>query len=249
MPQLIQTLENTVKHLFGNEYCLTDNKLINADTGAVVSLNNHHTGKLIREEFLKNLRLEEVKAELERLPPLAQTVTTMKVERITATQTEGTLATWAGVKAVLRNGEQFPEAYKLGDTLKVYVLSLSATLAGMRCEVSRTHPALVTYLLADYGVTVTKIVRVPGKMSHFVTPYTPKAGHLEKVSQLLAGEKLYPLSATEKAGELIRQAFYPAEVEIIELNYKKRIAKIRYSEKINLSQKKYLTGWHFVRES
>jgi transcription antitermination factor NusA-like protein len=202
-------------------------------------------------EFVQNMRLAWGRLHYEQWQSLAQTAVIMQVNRITLTETIGTLPGAEEVKLILPEKEQLTEHYRVGDTLAVYVQVVKSGKDVVWVRVSRTDPNLTACLLAEYlpkPVTISRLWRMAGEYSkvRLSEQYRLTHSQLNLISGQLGGESVQILPDRRDTKTFLRAAFEPAEVELVQLDYRKRRATIRVDQPVRLGQLRYLTGWHFT---
>lgn len=164
------------------------------------------------------------------------------------------------------------EHYRIGDRLKFYVVAVEKTLKGPGIILSRSHPKLISKLfelevpeIAQKTVEIKALVREPGSRSKIavvsleegVDPVGSCVGQkgtrVAAVINELGGEKIDIIEWSEDPAKFVINALSPAKVKEIEINEKKREAKVYVPEdqlslaigkggqNVRLAAK--LTGW------
>jgi N utilization substance protein A len=164
------------------------------------------------------------------------------------------------------------ERYPIGDRLKFYVLAVEKTFKGPGIVLSRSHPKLISKLfelevpeIAQKTVEIKALVREPGSRSKIavasleegVDPVGSCVGQkgtrVAAVINELGGEKIDIIEWSEDSARFMANALSPAKVKEMEINEKKREAKVYVPEdqlslaigkggqNVRLAAK--LTGW------
>ena len=165
-----------------------------------------------------------------------QELVTAKVERIDPITGNATLEI-GKAQAILPKGEQVPgEEYTEGELIKVYIVEVRSTEKGPKAMISRTHPGLVKRLfetevpeIYDGTVTVEAVSREAGARTKIavhsndeaVDPVGacigPRGARVNKIVEVLGGEKIDIVVYSEKPEEFIAAALAPADVLGVEI--------------------------------
>ncbi|HAW50339.1 TPA: transcription termination/antitermination protein NusA [bacterium] len=136
-------------------------------------------------------------------------------------------------EAILPSREQIKkEKYRIGDRIKVYVLTVDQDLKHSQIVLSRTHPGLIKRLfetevpeLVDGSAKIEKIVREPGVRSKIVISTTNKrldpigtlvgvkGGRIQGIIKELRGEKIDIIPYSEDIKEFITLTILPAKAK------------------------------------
>lgn len=175
--------------------------------------------------------------------------------------------------AIMHPEEKIPgEHYKIGNRLRFLILKVEESKKGSIIFVSRAHPDFVKKLfelevpeIAAGSIEIKAIVREPGVRSKVavksnVESIDPigscvgqKGTRINTIINELFGEKVDIIEWSDKPKELIANALSPAKILTIELEKKKRKAKIivpedqislvigRGGQNVRLASK--LSGW------
>ena len=166
----------------------------------------------------------------------SQDLVTAKVLRIDPLNGNVTLEIGNG-SALLPKSEQVPdEEFEVGDLTKVYVVEVKATEKGPRVMISRTHSGLVKRLfeqevpeIYDGIVTIHSISREAGARTKMavsskdenVDPIGAcigqKGTRVNKIVEMLGGEKIDIVKYSEDPKEFIAAALAPANVLNVEI--------------------------------
>lgn len=167
-----------------------------------------------------------------------QELVTAKVERIDPVTGNATLEI-GKAEAILPKGEQVPgEEYTEGELIKVFIVDVRDTEKGPKAMISRTHPGLVKRLfetevpeIYDGTVTIEAVSREAGARTkiavHSKDPDVdavgacigPRGARVNKIVEVLGGEKIDIVVYSDKPEEFIAAALAPArvlEVEIVD---------------------------------
>jgi len=166
-----------------------------------------------------------------------QEIITVKVQRVDAS-TGDVIVEIGRVEAVLPQNEQLPdETFREGDLIKVYVVDIKDLSRKVpKVTISRTHPGLVRRLfeqevpeIYDGTVEVKSISREAGfrsKIAVFsadedVDPVGacigPRGARVNKIVDMLSGEKIDIVRYSEDPAEFIAAALAPADVLSVEI--------------------------------
>jgi transcription termination/antitermination protein NusA len=137
------------------------------------------------------------------------------------------------------------ERYKIGDRVKVYVVSVSLTTRGAEIIVSRTHPDIVKRLfnleipeIANGIIQIKDIAREAGSRSKIsVSTDDPnidpigscigqRGARIQTIINELGGEKIDIIEYNEDAIKFITNALLPAKITDVELNEEEKTATI-----------------------
>lgn len=149
-------------------------------------------------------------------------------------------------EAVLPRGEQISrEHYRVGQRVRVYIVSVERTVRGPQITVSRTHPDLLKRLLElevpeiyNGTVEVKAIAREPGYRSKVavaalqsgVDPVGSCVGmrgvRIQNIVNELAGEKIDVVEWSRDERVFIANALSPAKVVEVYLNREEKAAKV-----------------------
>lgn len=153
------------------------------------------------------------------------------------------------------NGIMFPqdqipsEKYYIGQRLKVYVLKVEESPRGPRVLISRSHPNFIPVLfglevpeVAQGAVLIKAAAREPGLRTKMSVTATQKGvdpvgscvgqrgTRVSTVLSEIGDEKIDIILWDENAAKYIENALSPAKILKIELNEKKKEAKVAVSE-------------------
>ena len=158
-----------------------------------------------------------------------QELVTAKVERIDPVTGNATLEI-GKAEAILPKGEQVPgEEYTEGELIKVFIVDVRDTEKGPKAMISRTHPGLVKRLfetevpeIYDGTVTIEAVSREAGARTkiavHSKDPDVdavgacigPRGARVNKIVEVLGGEKIDIVVYSDKPEEFIAAALAPA---------------------------------------
>lgn len=146
--------------------------------------------------------------------------------------------------AVLPPSEQIRrERYKIGDRIKVYIVSVNLTTRGSEIIVSRTHPDIVRRLfvleipeIANETINIKGIAREAGSRSK-VAVYTDdesidpigscigqRGARIQTIINELGGEKVDIIEYNENPIKFITNSLLPAKITKVELNEEEKEA-------------------------
>lgn len=165
-----------------------------------------------------------------------QELVTAKVERIDPVTGNATLEI-GKAEAILPKGEQVPgEEYTEGELIKVFIVDVRDTEKGPKAMISRTHPGLVKRLfetevpeIYDGTVTIEAVSREAGARTkiavHSKDPDVdavgacigPRGARVNKIVEVLGGEKIDIVVYSDKPEEFIAAALAPARVLKVEI--------------------------------
>lgn len=195
------------------------------------------------------------------------------VERIDP-KTENAILTIGHSEATLPKAEQVPdEVIREGDHIKVYVVDVKETERGPRVMLSRTHPGLVKRLfetevpeIFDGTIEIKSVARQAGSRTK-IAVYSaneeidpvgacigPKGTRVNKIVEVLGGEKIDIVKYSEDPVAFISEALSPARVVSVEIeSTEPKVCKVSVPESqlslaignrgqnVRLAAK--LTGW------
>lgn len=165
-----------------------------------------------------------------------QELVTAKVERIDTVTGNVTLVI-GKADAILPKAEQVPgEEFTEGELIKVFIVDVRDTEKGPKAMISRTHPGLVKRLfetevpeIYDGTVTIEAVSREAGARTKIavhskeeeVDPVGacigPRGARVNKIVDVLGGEKIDIVVYSEKPEEFIAAALAPANVLKVEI--------------------------------
>lgn len=165
-----------------------------------------------------------------------QELVTAKVERIDPVTGNVTLVI-GKADAILPKAEQVPgEEFTEGELIKVFIVDVRDTEKGPKAMISRTHPGLVKRLfetevpeIYDGTVTIEAVSREAGARTKIavhskeeeVDPVGacigPRGARVNKIVDVLGGEKIDIVVYSEKPEEFIAAALAPANVLKVEI--------------------------------
>lgn len=165
-----------------------------------------------------------------------QELVTAKVERIDPITGNVTLVI-GKADAILPKAEQVPgEEFTEGELIKVFIVDVRDTEKGPKAMISRTHPGLVKRLfetevpeIYDGTVTIEAVSREAGARTKIavhskeeeVDPVGacigPRGARVNKIVDVLGGEKIDIVVYSEKPEEFIAAALAPANVLKVEI--------------------------------
>ena len=178
------------------------------------------------------------------------------------------------IEAVLPKREQIPgESFKPGDKVKALLLEVKKVRGIPQLTLSRTHPDFLKKLIEQEVpevqeglIEIKAVARIPGerakvavdskemKMDPVGIVVGLKGTRIQKISEVLNGEKIDVIRWSDDIEELIKRALSPAHpVKIKLFPYEKR-AEVAVPEEelslaigkkgINVKLASKLTGWH-----
>ncbi len=165
-----------------------------------------------------------------------QELVTAKVQRIDPVTGNVTLEI-GKAEAILPKGEQVPgEEFTEGELIKVFIVEVRTTEKGPKAMISRTHPGLVKRLfetevpeIYDGTVTIEAVSREAGARTKIavhskdeaVDPVGacigPRGSRVNKIVEVLGGEKIDIVVYSEKPEEFVAAALAPANVLKVEV--------------------------------
>ncbi len=165
-----------------------------------------------------------------------QELVTAKVQRIDPVTGNATLEI-GKAEAILPKGEQVPgEEYTEGELIKVFIVDVRDTEKGPKAMISRTHPGLVKRLfetevpeIYDGTVTIEAVSREAGARTKIAVHSKeedvdavgacigPRGARVNKIVEVLGGEKIDIVVYSEKPEEFIGAALAPAKVLNVEI--------------------------------
>lgn len=165
-----------------------------------------------------------------------QELVTARVQRVDPVTGNVTLEI-GKAEAILPRGEQVPgEAFTEGELIKVFIVDVRDTEKGPKAMISRTHPGLVKRLfetevpeIYDGTVTIESVSREAGARTKIavrskeenVDPVGacigPRGARVNKIVDILGGEKIDIVVYSEKPEEFIGAALAPARVLKVEI--------------------------------
>jgi N utilization substance protein A len=135
-----------------------------------------------------------------------------------------------------RNEIPVTSHYRVGDRIKVYVLSIDPEAKGPIIRVSRTHPQLVAKLfeqevpeIADGTVKIVKVAREPGSRTKIAVESTNpdvdpvgacvgvKGSRVQMIVRELENEKIDIVPFSAKLQQFITNALVPAQISSINI--------------------------------
>lgn len=165
-----------------------------------------------------------------------QELVTAKVERVDPVTGNVTLEI-GKAEAILPKGEQVPdEEFTPGELIKVFIVDVRDTEKGPKAMISRTHPGLVKRLfetevpeIYDGTVTIEAVSREAGARTKIAVHSKetdvdavgacigPRGARVNKIVEVLGGEKIDIVVYSEKPEEFIAAALAPANVLKVEI--------------------------------
>lgn len=141
-------------------------------------------------------------------------------------------------EAILPKGEQVPdEEFAEGQLIKVFIVDVKETEKGPKAMISRTHPGLVKRLfetevpeIYDGTVTIEAVSREAGARSKIAVDSKdenvdaigacigPRGSRVNKIVELLGGEKIDIITYSENPAEFVASALAPAKVLQVEID-------------------------------
>ncbi|MEG0546435.1 MAG: transcription termination factor NusA [Oscillospiraceae bacterium] len=160
-----------------------------------------------------------------------QELVTAKVQRIDPITGNVTLEI-GKAEAILPKGEQVPgETFVEDSLIKVFIVDVKETEKGPKAMISRTHPGLVKRLFEtevpevyDGTVTIDAVSREAGARTKIAVHSKdadvdavgacigPRGARVNKIVDVLGGEKIDIITYSEKPEEFIAAALAPADV-------------------------------------
>lgn len=185
-------------------------------------------GKHILRQAIREAEHGQIKAEFENKK---QEIITVKVSKVDPVSLDAIVEIGKITERLLRS-EQLPtDNFKEGDLVKVYVAEIREATKGPKATISRTHPGLVRRLLEsevpeifDGTVEIMSVSREAGSRSKIavhsadenVDPVGACIGQrgarINKIVELLGGEKLDVVRYSENPAEYVAAALAPADV-------------------------------------
>lgn len=223
----------------------------------------------------QGIREAESIMKYEKLQSRHQEIVTAKVQRIDP-QSGNAVVEFDGMEEVLLKSEQLPnEVLREGSLIKVYIVDIRdpKNNKNTRATISRTHPGLVRRLfetevpeIFDGTVEVKSVSREAGSRTKIAVHSAeadvdavgacigPRGARVNKIVDLLGGEKIDIVKYSESPAECISNALAPAEVlEVTVEEGKEKVCKVvvpahqlslaigNKGQNVRLAAK--LTGW------
>lgn len=160
-----------------------------------------------------------------------QELVTAKVQRVDPVTGNVTLEI-GKAEAILPKAEQVPdEGFTEGELIKVFIVDVKDTEKGPKAMISRTHPGLVKRLfetevpeIYDGTVTIESVSRDAGARTKIAVASKdenvdaigacigPRGSRVNKIVDLLGGEKIDIITYSEDPAEFVAAALAPAKV-------------------------------------
>ncbi|MFH0988249.1 MAG: transcription termination factor NusA [Parcubacteria group bacterium] len=177
---------------------------------------------------------------------------------------------------ILPQNEQIrTERYKVGDRLKVFVLSVSLNTRGPEIIVSRTHPDIVRELfhieipeIANGTIKIKSIAREAGGRTKIAVASEDqnldpigscigqRGSRIQTIIHELGGEKIDVIEYNDNAVKFITNAILPAKIKHVELNETDKTATLTVAPDQlslaigrggqNVRLASKLTSWHLT---
>ena len=165
-----------------------------------------------------------------------QELVTAKVQRIDPITGNATLEI-GKAEAILPKGEQLTgETFVEGELIKVFIVDVRETEKGPKAMISRTHPGLVKRLfemevpeIYDGTVIIDSVSRDAGSRTKMAVHSKdedvdaigacigPRGSRVNKIVEILGGEKIDIVNYSDKPEEYIAAALAPANVLKVEI--------------------------------
>lgn len=165
-----------------------------------------------------------------------QELVTAKVQRVDPVTGNATLEI-GKAEAILPKGEQLEgETFIEGELIKVYIVDVKETDKGPKAMISRTHPGLVKRLfemevpeIYDGTVIIDSVSRDAGSRTKLAVHSKdedvdaigacigPRGARVNKIVEVLGGEKIDIVNYSDKPEEFIAAALAPANVLKVEI--------------------------------
>lgn len=163
-------------------------------------------------------------------------IVTAKVENVDPVTGDATVSI-AKSETLLPRKEQIPgEKLNVGDLVKIYIVDVRETEKGPKIMVSRVHTGLVKRLfeqevpeIYDGNVEIKSVSREAGSRTKIAvfskdenvdaigSCIGPKGARVNKIIELLGGEKIDIVKYSEDPAEFIGAALAPAEIVSVEI--------------------------------
>lgn len=212
------------------------------------------------EEFGRVAALTAKQVILQKLREAEKDVKLSRYEKMVGTLLSGTIQRVVGGKVFVelaprtlgvieKKDQPRGEWYKVGDTLKVYLLAVEPGLRGVRISLSRTHPEFIRELfkaespeVATGVVEIKSIAREPGSRSKIaVMSHDPdvdpigacvgqRGSRINAVTSNLGEEKIDIISWSADPLLYVANSLAPAQVLDIEGNLDEQKAKVVVAE-------------------
>ena len=216
------------------------NKKAKVGEEILISLDTHDFGRIAaqiaKHVIHQGIRDAERGQVMMEFQSKQQELVTATVERIDPVTGNATL-TIGKAEAILPKGEQVPgETYVEGQLIKVFIVEARSTEKGPKAMISRTHPGLVKRLfetevpeIYDGTVTIEAVSREAGARTKIavyskdenVDPVGacigPRGARVNKIVEVLGGEKIDIVVYSEKPEEFVAAALAPANVLKVEV--------------------------------
>lgn len=204
-------------------------KLDKKDFGRIAA----QTAKHVIRQGIKDAEKNQILADFQ---SKNQELVTAKVQRIDPVTGNATLEI-GKAEAILPRGEQLDnEDFIEGDLIKVFIVDVKDTAKGPKAMISRRHPGLVKRLfemevpeIYDGTVIVDSVARDAGSRTKLAVHSKdedvdaigacigPRGARVNKIVEILGGEKIDIVTYSENPEEFISAALAPANVLKVEI--------------------------------
>ena len=204
-------------------------KLTKKDFGRIAA----QTAKHVIRQGIRDAEKDQI---LQDFQSKNQELVTAKVQRIDPVTGNVTLEI-GKAEAILPKAEQLPDdSFYEDELIKVFIVDVKQTEKGPKAMISRTHPGLVKRLfemevpeISDGTVTIGSVSRDAGSRTKLAVHSKdedveaigacigPRGARVNKIVEILGGEKIDIVNYSENPEEFIAAALAPANVLKVEI--------------------------------
>lgn len=204
-------------------------KLTKKDFGRIAA----QTAKHVIRQGIRDAEKDQI---LQDFQSKNQELVTAKVQRIDPVTGNVTLEI-GKAEAILPKAEQLPDdSFYEDELIKVFIVDVKQTEKGPKAMISRTHPSLVKRLfemevpeIYDGTVTIDSVSRDAGSRTKLAVHSKdedvdaigacigPRGARVNKIVEILGGEKIDIVNYSENPEEFIAAALAPANVLKVEI--------------------------------